>query len=478
MTVTINGTTGISSPGGDTSTSLATTNLSYTGTLTGGTGVIAIGTNQIYKDASGNVGIGVTPSAWTLGRAIQISQSASFNGQAGVNAAYMNANAYYGSGGWTYINNDLATSYRQYNGTHGWFSAAAGTGAISAFANPTMTLDAIGNLGIGTGTPVLGKLNVVTGYAATDTTARSIAFFSSSDTPSAGSAPSGLLFQYTGAATATSRKVDIASATYGSGSAGTLTFNLGAATLDSSGNLGLGVVPSTWTAGVGFQVGTALSMFSNTYSYSYIMSNAYFNGTFKFKTTGYQAAMYQQNNGLHAWFNSNNTNGTADATWTATQAMTLDAIGNLLVGTTSVGVWGTRLHQSTDSGTTKWCTGPYAASTNYIISASASYGVYLNGTSAVSWTGISDERFKDILEPISNAVEKVNTLRSVIGKFKDDETNTRRPFLIAQDVQAVLPEAVDASNPDKLGLTMTDTIPLLVAAIKELTTRLEALEAK
>ena len=58
MAITLNGTTGISSPGGDTSTSLATTNLSYTGTLTGGTGVIAIGTNQIYKDASGNVGIG------------------------------------------------------------------------------------------------------------------------------------------------------------------------------------------------------------------------------------------------------------------------------------------------------------------------------------------------------------------------------------------------------------------------------------
>ena len=121
---------------------VSSNNVTYSGTLTGGTGVIAIGTNQIYKDASGNVGLGVTPSAWTLGRAIQISQSASFNGQAGVNAAYMNANAYYGSGGWTYINNDLATSYRQYNGTHGWFSAAAGTGAISAFASPTMTLGA------------------------------------------------------------------------------------------------------------------------------------------------------------------------------------------------------------------------------------------------------------------------------------------------------------------------------------------------
>jgi len=47
--------------GGD---SFTTANLAYTGTLTGGTGVVAIGTNQIYKDATGNVGIGtITPGA-------------------------------------------------------------------------------------------------------------------------------------------------------------------------------------------------------------------------------------------------------------------------------------------------------------------------------------------------------------------------------------------------------------------------------
>jgi hypothetical protein len=39
-------------------------NLSYTGTLTGSTGILNIGSGQIYKDASGNVGIGTTsPSA-------------------------------------------------------------------------------------------------------------------------------------------------------------------------------------------------------------------------------------------------------------------------------------------------------------------------------------------------------------------------------------------------------------------------------
>jgi hypothetical protein len=49
------------------------TNLSYTGTLTGSTGVVNIGAGQIYKDASGNVGIG-TSAPSSLG--LQISKGA------------------------------------------------------------------------------------------------------------------------------------------------------------------------------------------------------------------------------------------------------------------------------------------------------------------------------------------------------------------------------------------------------------------
>jgi len=46
--------------GGNSASSGAFTDLSYTGTLTGSTGVLNIGSGQIYKDASGNVGIGIT----------------------------------------------------------------------------------------------------------------------------------------------------------------------------------------------------------------------------------------------------------------------------------------------------------------------------------------------------------------------------------------------------------------------------------
>jgi hypothetical protein len=71
-----NGGTGVTTSTGTGSTVLSasptftgtvnTANLAYTGTLTGGTGVVAIGTNQIYKDASGNVIIGGSSAAEKL----------------------------------------------------------------------------------------------------------------------------------------------------------------------------------------------------------------------------------------------------------------------------------------------------------------------------------------------------------------------------------------------------------------------------
>jgi hypothetical protein len=74
----------------------------------------------------------------------------------------------------------------------------------------------------------------------------------------------------------------------------------------------------------------------------------------------------------------------------------------------------------------------------------------------------------------------VSTLRAVIGKYKTDPAGTRRSFLIAQDVLAVLPEAVNTQGDDNdtLGLQYTDVIPLLVAAIKELKDEIAALKAK
>ena len=97
-----------------------------------------------------------------------------------------------------------------------------------------------------------------------------------------------------------------------------------------------------------------------------------------------------------------------------------------------------------------------------------------------AWSAVSDERKKDIIEPIQNAVDKINSLRTVIGKYKVDEETTRRSFLIAQDVQAVFPEAVTIQDDEDktLLLQYTDLIPLLTAAIQELNAKVEAQAAR
>jgi hypothetical protein len=98
------------------------------------------------------------------------------------------------------------------------------------------------------------------------------------------------------------------------------------------------------------------------------------------------------------------------------------------------------------------------------------YGLYQANT-GTTWTSVSDERFKTELQPIENALDKIANVRAVTGRYTYDAENgrtARRSFLIAQDFVMALPEAVDTQDPDKLGLSYSDTIPLLVAAIKEL----------
>jgi hypothetical protein len=109
----------------------------------------------------------------------------------------------------------------------------------------------------------------------------------------------------------------------------------------------------------------------------------------------------------------------------------------------------------------------YYSSGTFSIQSGQTNGVYL-GATATAWASASDERIKDIIEPINNALTKVNGLRSVIGKYKTDEEGVRRSFLIAQDIQTQFPEALESSNSERLGVQYTDVIPLLVASIKEL----------
>jgi len=106
------------------------------------------------------------------------------------------------------------------------------------------------------------------------------------------------------------------------------------ATIDSAGNLGLGVTPSAWTTFKVMQLGSVMALGGVNGSSSNVFANTYYDGAYKYIGTG-AAYRYEQNisTGYHAWWTA--PSGTAGNAITFTQAMTLDASGNLVVGGTS-----------------------------------------------------------------------------------------------------------------------------------------------
>jgi len=92
-------------------------------------------------------------------------------------------------------------------------------------------------------------------------------------------------------------------------------------------------------------------------------------------------------------------------------------------------------------------------------------------------TAYSDIRRKKDLLKIDNALDKVEQLTGYTYTNKLD--NKRYTGLIAQDVQKVLPEAVNTEELDgHLSLAYGNMMGLLVEAVKELTRKNEILEAR
>ena len=79
----------------------------------------------------------------------------------------------------------------------------------------------------------------------------------------------------------------------------------------------------------------------------------------------------------------------------------------------------------TSNGTTGWNVGSYSGivsgTSTFLTCRNTGGGVYLNGASATSWTAVSDETRKVIIEPITGGLDKVSTLRTVIGRLKTDD---------------------------------------------------------
>ena len=272
------------------------------------------------------------------------------------------------------------------------------------------------------------------------------------------------------------------------------------ATLDVSGNLGLGVTPSAWLSSFrALDIGTtgSLAYFS---SGTYLYNNTYYNsgGTQVYKANGY-AQYYTQNSlGAHVWGLAGNNVSGAGATATFTQAMTLDASGNL-------------------SNTGNFTSGTYIKAATYLWAAGtgAAGGVYLGAGSingCISQTSqgfattttyignaqittVSDSRLKEnVVDTTIKAVDTLNKLRVVDHTWNDpsdqceNNRNSRGTWvgLIAQEAKPIIPwlvnkptEDVDKDgNPQYWHMDYGYSVPLLIKAIQELSAQVTTLQTQ
>ncbi len=266
--------------------------LSYTSTLTGGTGIVNLGSGQFYKSATGDVGIG------TISPSVKLDVNGSVSIALGSNLTWGGA---YGVGTPTIA------------------GSTAGGGALAFYpagstSGESMRLDAAGSLGVGTAAPTFGSGSGVEIQRAGIATLR---------LENSTASNSFELYADTAANGINLRGRDSSPLVL-------WTANTEKMRLDASGNIGLGVVPSAWSAGKAFQIGARASLFAFSDDVNTGL-NTYYDGTnFRYIQTGF-ASLAVQTAGQHRWFTA--PSGTAGNAISFTQAMTLDASGNLGVGT-------------------------------------------------------------------------------------------------------------------------------------------------
>jgi hypothetical protein len=264
----------------------------------------------------------------------------------------------------------------------------------------------------------------------------------------------------------------------------------------NTGNVGIGVTPSAWNTafrGIDISTGGAIAGSSDSVR---LFSNSAFNtaGNNVYKNAA-TAGRYDIQGNVHTWNISTNT-PSAGGTITFTPAMTLDASGNLLVGTTDTGSNSGIGIKSVYSSTA-----PYVATVGSSTSASQySYLLYsTGGTPAykfyVSYSGqisatsgtvaaLSDARFKENVQDIDVGLGAILALKPrkfdwKAGKGKDIKGD--RGF-IAQEFEQVFPQLVDEwKDPAPEGeapykSVRQDLIPVLVKAIQELAAEVNALK--
>ena len=252
---------------------------------------------------------------------------------------------------------------------------------------------------------------------------------------------------------------------------------------DTNGNFGLGVTPSAWVGQRSLQLASGSAITSSDTNF-YVGANYYYSGGERYNTSGQLASRYAQLSGTHVW--STAPSGTAGNPITFTQAMTLDASGNLLVGQTTTGAVQSGVWIAPNAGAatqnTSHQNGTVSGSsyTGYYYNATLIGSITQSGTTAVLYNTTSDYRLKENVQPVTSALATIAQLNPVNFTWKADG----RPDtgFIAHEFQAVIPnnvtgekDAVDADGkPVYQQMDNSGAIPYLVKAIQELKAEFDA----
>jgi hypothetical protein len=150
MTLILSGTDGLSDVDGSAATPAIRGTDANTGIFFPAADTIAFsegGVESMRIDASGNVGIGVTPSAWGSSKGLQVGTLTSLADISGISV--FGCNYYYNGTNNIAIGTSAASRYYQTSGEHYWQTAGAGSAGRTLSFTTAMTLDASGNVGVG-----------------------------------------------------------------------------------------------------------------------------------------------------------------------------------------------------------------------------------------------------------------------------------------------------------------------------------------
>jgi hypothetical protein len=449
-------------------------------------------TEFMRLDSVGNLGLGVTPSAWKSSyRVNQIGLAGSLAARTDLSSVNISSNWYENSAGSDiYINTGFATRYHQFSGAHSWFTAASGTAGNAITFTQAMTLDASGNLGVGTTSPSARLHTEVTNSTNAGV---AVAIFRQN-----GSGNNGIVVD--AASTPSNYVADFRIA------------NSSVARIDSSGNLLVG----TTSSNTGIDTGnTKLFVVAPNSSFGAAITAVADSSGRTIRLTdqarSIQAAIDASSSGL-----SIGTNSVHDLRFltSGTEKARIDTSGNLLVGTTSSS---SKLQITTSANQNAIDIRASSASytqtgvqvlidrntTNNSFYAFTYYNVGRGDYSFVvadsgnvrntnnSYGALSDVKLKENISDATPKLEKLNQVR-VVNYNLIGETQ-KQIGVIAQELEKIFPSMIE-EFPDRdaegnnLGTTTKGVkysvfVPMLIKAIQEqqaiiesLTTRITALE--